>query len=61
MTDLVKQLRVFGPASWKERRRRVLQAIALSQICCEASLDTRDDELLADLLRLAAKYGLLTV
>ena len=61
MWSLVQQMRGFGPSSWGERRRRLLQAIALSQVCVEASQEARDVELLADLLRLASKYGLLTV
>ena len=59
--DVVKQMRGFGPTSRTERRRRLLQVIALAQVCLEASQDRGDAELLADLLRLGTKHRLLTV
>lgn len=56
---VVKQMRDFGATAWSERRRRFGQLVALVQICIETSRERQDGELLADLLRLGAKYGLL--
>lgn len=58
---VVAQLRGFGPTSWTERRRRFVWLVALAQVCVEMSQSASDGEVLADLLRLGAKYRLLTV
>ena len=56
---VVAQLRSFGPTAWSERRRRFIWLVGLTQISLELSKERRDAELLADLLRLGTKYGLL--
>lgn len=61
LCDIVNQLRTFGPTAWSERRRRFVQVTALVQVCVEMSQERRDGELLADLLRLGTKHGLLPV
>jgi hypothetical protein len=56
VTAFVSSLRVFGGASWVERRRRFLTVIALARICWETSGEDNDAAILADFLALGRKY-----